>query len=281
MKFKNFSNKHIVITGSSSGVGLEMALQAIRKGAAALAITGSNPLKLEEAEKLCREAREKADTQTKIVAKCFDLSIPEQIQTGGGALLEEMPQIDVLINNAGLTQRSKVLDTNHDTERYLMQVNFWSAVELTRLVLPQMVERRSGYIGVMSSIAGIFGIPFRSSYCATKHALNGYFLSLLSEYYQEGIRVSILCPGKIDTALSKSALMGDGSRYGIVNENPKGVGISPERCARIFWRAVQRERVITYAAKLEHIMILLHRLSPQRASALMRKITPFTSPKRV
>src|SRR5215469_11851519 len=105
------------------------------------------------------------------------------------AALQMFGGIDVLVNNAGVTQRSLVKDTELDVYRKLMKVNFFGAVAVTKAVLPAMVEARHGHIVVISSLVGKFGTPLRSGYAAAKHALHGFFDSLRAEVSRYGIKV--------------------------------------------------------------------------------------------
>ena len=128
--------------------------------------------------------------------------------------LQECGPIDILINNGGISQRSVVVETRLEVDRRIMEVNFFGAVTLTKLVLPSMLSRKSGHIVVNSSVIGKFGTPFRSAYAASKHALHGFFESLRAELWGEGIRVTMICPGFVRTNISVNALKGDGSTLG-------------------------------------------------------------------
>jgi short-subunit dehydrogenase len=122
------------------------------------------------------------------------------LQTGG---------IDILINNAGISQRSYAVDTSLEVDRRIMEV---------KAVLPDMLARKSGMIIVISSISGKFGFYLRSAYSASKHALHGFFESLRMEIWKEGVRVMLVCPGKIRTNISLNALKADGSAHQTMDE---------------------------------------------------------------
>ncbi|WGK69970.1 SDR family NAD(P)-dependent oxidoreductase [Candidatus Haliotispira prima] len=267
------AKKTIWITGSSGGIGLAMAQQAVREGAATVVLSGSNAEKLANAAALCRDIASQQSTPCKILCLRFDISKTDEINRAAEQYRQQLDHLDVLVHNAGVSQRTPMLNTTHAVERYLMEVNYWGAVTLTKLLLPKMLENQHCYIGVTSSVTGLFGVPLRTSYCAGKHALNGYFMALQAEYYQKGLRVTLLCPGKINTEISKSALMGDGTSLGIIEKGHEK-GLSAKRCAAIFWSAAKRGRLICYAVRLEALAIWLHRLSPQLGSALIRKALP-------
>ncbi len=139
--------------------------------------------------------------------------------------------IDLLINNAGVSQRSLALDTDFSVYRHLMEVDFFAPLHLTQLVLPRMVERRSGQIAIISSVAGKAGVPLRTGYCAAKHACVGYFDALRSEVEAAyGIHVSVILPGSVKTAVAINAVRGDGSTFGRTDANIEG-GMPADRAA--------------------------------------------------
>ena len=141
-------------------------------------------------------------------------------------------QIDMLVNNAGVSQRSLALDTGFDTYRSIMEIDFFAPLRLTQLIVPLMVDRRQGRIIAISSLAGRIGSPLRTGYCAAKHALLGYFEALRAEMEDAyGIAVTTVLPGSVRTAVAKNALQGDGSTRGVSDDNIDN-GMQPRRrCA--------------------------------------------------
>ena len=111
-------------------------------------------------------------------------------------------KIDILINNAGISQRSLAKNTNIEVDRKIMDVNYFGSVCITKHALPHMIRSKNGHIVVISSIVGKFGFPLRSGYAASKHALGGYFESLRAELHKENIDVTIVFPGRIKTNIS-------------------------------------------------------------------------------
>ena len=128
--------------------------------------------------------------------------------------------IDLLVNNAGISQRSLGLDTGFEVYRSLMEIDFFAPLRLTQLVLPGMVKRRSGAIVAISSLAGRIGSPLRTGYCAAKHALLGYFEALRAEVETAyGVKVLTVLPGSVRTAVAANALLGDGAVRGVSDDN--------------------------------------------------------------
>jgi short-subunit dehydrogenase len=131
----------------------------------------------------------------------------------------------MLVNNAGVSQRSQAKDTALAVDRKIMEIDYFSVIALTKLLLPAMIARKSGHIVVNTSASGKFGVWMRTAYCAAKHALHGFFDALRVEMFPHGIDVSLLVFGGVQTKVSLNALTGDGSPWGkldnlVVNGTP-------------------------------------------------------------
>jgi len=145
-------------------------------------------------------------------------------------VINTFDQIDLLINNAGISQRSFFVDTKFDVYRKLLEVNVLGQIAMTQAVVPQMLKRGSGHLAVTSSVAGKVGAPLRSGYCASKHAVMGFFDSLRCELAADNIKVTTIVPGFINTNVSKNALTGDGQTAGFHDMDISG-GMDVELCA--------------------------------------------------
>jgi short-subunit dehydrogenase len=141
-------------------------------------------------------------------------------------------RIDMLINNAGMSQRSYCLDTDMDVYRTMVEVNVLGQIALTKQVLPLMVEQGSGHMVVTASVAGKVGAPLRTGYCAAKHAVMGFFDALRSEVAHQGILVSTVVPGFIRTNISTNALKGSGEAVGKMDADIES-GMDVSECARV------------------------------------------------
>ncbi len=152
-----------------------------------------------------------------------------------------------------------------------MEIDFIGPVELTRLVLPSMIDRRSGHIVVVSSMVGVFGTPRRSGYSAAKHALHGWFESMRAEHAADGIVVTVACPGFIQTGISGRALTADGTPQGHDDRTPKS-GISSDACARGIVKAIRRGSVEVYVGGFqEKLAGYVKRASPALFARIIRK----------
>ncbi|KAJ0058486.1 hypothetical protein NL108_016087, partial [Boleophthalmus pectinirostris] len=144
----------------------------------------------------------------------FDLADSNTVGRAADEILACYGHVDVLINNAGISYRGNILDTQLSVQRDVMETNYFGPVALTQALLPSMVQRRSGHIVVISSVQGKIAIPYRSAYAASKHATQAYFDCLRAEIDQYGIPVTVISPGYIRTNLSINAVTGDGTKHG-------------------------------------------------------------------
>ena len=159
----------------------------------------------------------------------LDLEHSADFQTKVEKVVQKFNRIDYLINNGGLSQRGEAGETSLDVDRKIMEINYFGTVALTKAVLPVMQKQQSGHIVAISSIAGKFGFYLRSAYSASKHALQGFFESLLLEEEKNNIKVTIAYPGKINTDISMSALNSKGETHGKMDHNQE-TGMPVEVC---------------------------------------------------
>jgi short-subunit dehydrogenase len=153
-----------------------------------------------------------------------------------------------------------------------MELNYFGPVGLTKQILPSMIERRSGQIVVISSLLGKIGAPARSAYCASKHALHGFFDSLRAEIHGQGIAVTIVCPGFVRTNASLNALTGDGQPHGTMDQLI-AQGLPSHECARRIANAIERRRREVYIGQKEVLAVYLSRWAPSLFHRLLRNTT--------
>jgi short-subunit dehydrogenase len=143
-------------------------------------------------------------------------------------VLAKFGQLDVLVNNAGISQRSLVKDTPLEIDRRIMEVDFFGPIALAKLVLPRFIEQQSGRFIVTSSVAGKHGVPYRTAYCAAKHALHGFFDTLRIEHYEDNIAVTMLVIAGIPSKVAEHALTATGEEFGRRDMGGGNRGIMPE-----------------------------------------------------
>lgn len=213
----SLAGQRVWITGASSGIGAALA-RALAPAGAQLILSGRNIAALEAVAADCGGARLLPFEATDFEA------LPAIVAAAG--------EVDLLVNNAGVSQRSLAHQTSMDVYRAIMEVDFFAPVALTRLVLPAMLARGSGHLAVVASVAGKVGSPMRTGYCAAKHAVMGWFDALRTEVEHKGIKVSTIVPGFVATDIGRRALRGDGTPVGREDSDIAG-GISAEAAAAI------------------------------------------------
>jgi short-subunit dehydrogenase len=172
--------------------------------------------------------------------------------------------IDILVNNAGIGQNGLALDCPIALVELIMRTNYLGPVTLTSCMLQRMRERGRGQIVTVTSVLGKFGIRRRSAYCASKHALHGYFDSLRCELEDDGARgieLTLLCPGWVRTELEVRALTGDGSPRGTATRAGT-TGMDPDVFARRALRAIRKGKQEAYIGGLEIAAVWVKRLAP-------------------
>ena len=157
-----------------------------------------------------------------------------------------------------------------EVDRRIMEVNYFGNIALTKAVLPYMITQQSGHIVIVSSIAGKFGFFLRSAYSAAKHALHGFYESLMLEQEKNGLKVTIACPGKINTNISVNALNEEGKTHGEMDHN-QATGMSAQQCALELLLAVQRGKREVLIGNKEIKAVTLKRLYPKLFWKVIRK----------
>ncbi|HKR66286.1 MAG TPA: SDR family NAD(P)-dependent oxidoreductase, partial [Thermoanaerobaculia bacterium] len=177
--------------------------------------------------------------------------------------------VDILVHSGGVSQRSLAAETDLSIDRAIMDVNYFGTIALTKAVLPLMLARKSGHIVPISSVIGHVGIPLRSAYAASKHALHGFFDALRAENEKDGIRVTIVCPGYIRTKVSENALRGDGSRHGQTDDTHAKAMLPEVAAPRIIDGVAKGKEEVRVGGK-EIWAILLKRYAPGIVSRVVR-----------
>lgn len=260
----NFENKVVWITGASSGIGRAIALK-LSYYEVKLILSSRNIEKLEEVRALCQKPE-----NVKILS--MDLTQTTEAKNWVKDALGLFNGVDLLINNAGISQRSLAADTGIEVDERIFRINYFGTVALTKALLPHFIGKNDGYIVVITSVVGRVGTPLRSSYSASKHALHGFFDSLRAEVFDENIRISLICPGFVNTNVSMNALTADGSEQGTMDE-ATAKGLSPEFFADKAVKAMKKEKQeVVIGGKLEVLAVYLKRFFPLILSKMLRKV---------
>ena len=233
-------NKVIWITGASSGIGEALA-QTLSPLPVKLILSARRAEELERVRQACAQPE---NIQTLVLDLVDYDSHAQKAQDA----IDCFGQVDVLINNGGISQRSLVAETKFSVDQKLIEVNYLGTVSLTKSILPHMLEIGSGHLAVVTSLTGVFGSPYRSGYAASKHALHGFFDSLRAELENKGIRATIAAPGFVQTQVSVNALVGDGSKANVMDD-AQANGISAEKCAKAIVRAISKNKREIYVGR--------------------------------
>jgi dehydrogenase/reductase SDR family member 7B len=261
----DFNHKTVWITGASSGIGEALAYALSFRGAN-LILSGRRTDELERVQMSCKYA-----DQVKILP--LDLSDASSLENKTSEAIQLFGQIDILIHNGGISQRSLVVETPMDVHRKVMEVDYFSYVAISKAILPHFISRKAGHFVVTSSVMGKIGTPMRSAYAAAKHALHGFFDCLRSEVSPQNIKVTILTPGYIRTNVALNAITKDGTSLGRQSQNISN-GLSPGKAAVQILQAIARGDYESYIGKFggEKISLWLMRFAP---GVLIKKAPSF------
>ena len=250
----DFHDRRAWITGASSGIGEALA-SAFHQAGAKLILSARREDELRRVQSACG-----GKPNTRVLP--LDVTNASELAQKTQQALAMFGGIDILVLNAGITQRSRTRETDESVYRRLMEVNFFAPEAMARAVLPAMLAQKSGHIVVISSVAGKFGVPMRSGYSATKFALHGFFEALRAEEERNGVHVTMVCPGYIRTDISLSALRGDGRKHAKM-DSELAHGMPVEECAQQILKGVARQKKeIVVAAAREKALVYLKRFFP-------------------
>ena len=257
-----FKGKVVWITGASSGIGEALAKQ--------FAVAGSRLILSSRREEELKRVAALCSAAEAVSVLPLDLSKPELMNDAAQKALGLGGPIDVMVHNGGVSQRAFAADTDYLVDDLIMRTNYLGPVALTKALLPSMRARRQGHFVVVTSVLGKFGFPGRSAYCASKHALHGFFDTLRAEVSNEGIQVTLVLPGWVRTNVSKNALTASGVPHGRMESGTAG-GLTPERCAeRIIAAAEDGKAEVDIVRLKENAALYLNRFAPIVLRRLLR-----------
>ncbi|KAM5274282.1 dehydrogenase/reductase SDR family member 7 [Ctenodactylus gundi] len=226
------------VTGASSGIGEELAYQLSTLGVSLVLSARS----VHELERVKRRCLENSNLKGKdILVLPLDLTDRSSHEAATKAVLQEFGRIDILVNNGGRSQRSLIVDTNLDVFKELMDLNYLGTLSLTKCVLPHMIERKQGKIVIVNSLLGVASLPLSSGYCASKHALRGFFNTLRTELAEyPGIIVSNICPGPVQSKIVQNALTEEVTKT-VGKDIDQSKKMATSRCVRLMLIAMAND----------------------------------------
>lgn len=250
---KHFEHKIVWITGASSGIGEQLAGMLSSLGARLILSARSAPG--------LERVRNNLPHPEHARILPLDLEQPDTLPAKAAEAESLFGPIDMLINNAGLAVRDYILNTTFDIDEKLMKINYFGPMIITKAVLKRMVERGQGQIVAVSSLSAKYGVPRTAAYAASKHALQGFFECLRTEITIPGISFTIIIPGIIKTDITAHALMGDGSRHGVVEQSFRE-GYPLEKAAFKIIKAIALKKEEQFVGGKEGFTLWIYRLSP-------------------
>ena len=256
----SFTGKVVWITGASSGIGRSLAL-AFAAAGARLILSGRQSHALADVARKCSPAE--------VALVPFDLIDLDAIPARVAEALTHFGGVDIMIHNAGLAMRDRIVNTSREVHERILHINYLGPALLTQALLPSMLERGGGQFVVISSSLGKFGGPLLAAYSAAKHALHGFFESLRAEEHDRGIVVTIVVPGFVKTDITAHALTGSGGSFGRVLPIYDDA-MSADECAHRMLPAVARHQQEVLIGGLDIWMVHLKRWLPQLLALVMR-----------
>lgn len=254
-------DKVVWITGASSGIGAACAVECSKQGAKVI---------------LSARSEDKLKVLQSKLSGPSEILIMDVTKTGDAESNTTKAEtfygpIDILINNAGISQRGLVEETSLDVDRQLFEVNYFGNVALTKAVLPSMLKRETGNLVIISSVAGKLSTPGRSSYAGSKHALHGFYDALRAEVKERGVSVNAICPGYIKTDISLNALNAKGEKHGVMDPG-QAKGMTAEKCAQKIIKAIKNNEREAYIGRKEANLVLLRRMIPDVYYRIIEKM---------
>lgn len=260
---KVFKDKMVMITGAGSGIGEAIAYEFARNNANVI-LTGL------DIESLRNVADKCAKYNVATYAFECDLSDYNSIDNLVNFINDKELIIDVFILNAGVSQRAKALETDFAIDKKLMDINYFGSVYLIKKFKEHLKTAKEVRIAVNTSISGLFGFPLRSAYAGSKHALFGFFESLDLE--NDNINVTFIIPGRINTQISKSAMLGTGEKYEKMDQG-QATGMDVNKCAKIAVKAIAKKKHRKLIGRKELLMVYIHKHIPALYYKLGKKIS--------
>ncbi|WP_127019126.1 SDR family oxidoreductase [Flagellimonas beolgyonensis] len=248
------AGKTIWITGASSGIGKSLAL-ALSSRNCNLILSARNAGALQEVKSLCGNG-------DNIAVLPLDLNDHEGMNEVVNNALSLFGKVDILVNNAGISQRSLIKDTDFSVYKKLIDIDYLGTVALSKAILPHFIQNQNGHYVTVTSLMGKFGSPYRSGYCGAKHALHGFFDVMRMEHEKDGVKVTLVCPGFVQTNVAKNALTSDGSpqeQDDVATQN----GVTPEYAAQKMIAAIEKDKFEVYIGGKEIKGIYLKRFFPK------------------
>jgi short-subunit dehydrogenase len=258
----DLKNKYVLITGGSSGIGEALAKE--------LAKFSSIPILVARRKEELERVKKEILSSTGIECYIFpcDVTLKED-RRNLKEFLNQLPALDIVVHNAGITNHGPFETSTEEALRKTFEINFFSVVELTKIVLPKLKQNQNKkMICLVSTPSGLYGIPERFAYSSSKAAAQLFLESISHELYKNNIKISIFFPGYTKTNLRKSGITSDGKP---LSEEQEKDAKNPEEVATIFRKAIQKEKKYVFTNLTGRVIFYLRVLAPNLLDRLIRK----------
>lgn len=250
-------NKVIIVTGAASGIGKELVLQLLEKGASVAALD-QNPSKLDELVAIARNER--------LATFVLDISEQDDVERIVQDVFERFKVVDGIINNAGIIQPFKrVNDLSYEMIDKVMKVNFNGLVYLIKTLLPHLLQRPEAHIVNISSMGGFLPVPGQTIYGASKAAVKLMTEGLYAELLHTNVRVTVVFPGAVDTDISKNS----GVDPIVSDETSSMKMLTADKAASLIIKGMERNKFRVLVGSDATFMDWFYRLSPLKAVKLI------------
>ena len=241
----DFKNKVVLITGASSGIGKQTAIEFAKLGSNIILVARTKN-KLEQVENQLKQFN-----VTTLVCPC-DVSKKEQVENMSKIVLKKFNSVDILINNAGFAIYGSVFDLSIDEIESQMETNYFGMIYCTKLFLPLMIKQKSGHIVNVASVAASFGLPGIASYCASKFAMLGFSEGLKHELSGTGVGITVVSPIMVKTDFFEHPSFAKMPKYSPTSLNPKTVAKAIVKAANSSRLEIITPSVVRVAVWLKH-----------------------------
>ena len=250
---RHLQGKAALVTGAASGIGRAIALRLAAEGVRSY-LLDVNAAGLAETVDQCKRRGVYA------IGRRCDLTRPAEISSAVDYVLEQWNGVDLLVNNAGITYYGRTADMAAEHWDRLLAINLHAPIQLTRELLPTLLDRGEAHVLNVASVCGLVGLGRVTAYTTSKFGLVGFSESLRAEYARRGLGVTALCPGFADTNLFTAAPLGADRQSH--KTPPKWTLATPEKIADCAIRGIRRNRAVVVVQPYAHALVALKRFAP-------------------
>lgn len=253
--------KVIIITGSSSGIGKALSYELAKRGSN-IVLTARREDKLIE---IAKDIERLYSVKTLVIKA--DLSLKDGCKKVIELTIKKFNKLDILINNAGISQRAMFADLDLSVMHKVMDINYWASIYTTKFALPYLLESKGSVVAI-SSISGFSPLPARTGYCSSKYALHGFMESLRIEHLKTGLHVMVVAPEYVASEIREHALLGNGNEQGKSPREEKAM-LTAEHVARRVVKGITKHRRTMVIGRMGTLNVVLYKLFPRLTDKLI------------